>query len=261
MVAVSFHPQLKAADEKRIANLYQENLCTAHKVTCPFHCNKFPKSHPQTTVPSYLGSVMPPEFVDLVEHSKPQALLEERIKTLIRADGEERTPLALHLPHRQMEEFLGNGETAESFVSRLSGALGCHENEQWAAVLALFCWEPTNARSEQVVVMQCRTCLAQCGLRVHDVDDTETDDSTSVDGAPPAKKQRTNQQQMNPIMSHRHYCPVICGFPSDSSTVPMWQTVATNLFRSKSNREEEATTIKGEEIMMKIHRLLQSGLR
>lgn len=260
VVAISFHPLLKAADEKRIAATYKEKLCTAHKVTCPFHSNTFPTSSPNTIIPSYLGSVLPTESVQLFEQSNPKAMLQKQMERLLVAVGEGREPLPMHLPTKQMESFLDNGETVESFEWRLCEALGGGEND-WASLLALFCWEPmvTSHQTEQAIMLQCRTCLAQRGLLLQDV---QSEDS-SADEMRPAKKPRMagQEQQLNPMLSHRHYCPVICGFPSEGSTKPMWQTIATNLFRSQRARGEETSHVNGEEVMMNIHRLLQAGLR
>jgi hypothetical protein len=149
---------------------------------------------------------------------------------------------------KDIEEFLHEGETGEAFVTRVSATLGTKEEHKWAAVLALFGWEPLDNLSEwkKVLMMHCSTCLAQGRLHVQDTNDTGI--------APPAKRQRVEERLFNPILCHRHYCPFVCGFPSEGTTVPMWQTIATNLFRTEESAENEETGIGSkEEILMKIH--------
>jgi len=262
VLAITFHPLLKAADEARISKVYQEKLCTAHKVTCPFHSNAFPSSSlHKTIVPSYLGSVLPQESVALFEQSNSKVLLEKQVKLLLNAVGEGREPVPLDLSTKQLEEILQEGETIESFVARIANALCCTDND-WAAVLALFCWKPMDIRQpsehvNQVVLLQCPVCLAQRALNLQ----MDESDDSSVDDLRPAKKPRIAAgEKMNPISSHRHYCPIICGFPCQGSSAPMWQTIATNLLRA-GRSQEDVNELKGEEVMMNIHRLLQSGLR
>ena len=259
VVAIAFHPVLKAADEARITNIYREQLCTAHKVTCPFHSNAFPKCNPSTIVPSYLGSVLPQESVRLFEQSTPKVKLQEQVKLLLEAVGG-RDPVPLDLPAIQMKKCLNHDETVEAFVSHVSNALGNGENE-WVAILALFCWQPVekhSKHSDATAMLQCPVCLAHCGLLLQNRD--ESDDS-SVDDPRPAKRRRdVHPKQMNPMTAHRHYCPVIFGFPTQDSKEPMWQKIASNLLRSEA-ANKETREIKGEEVIMNVHRLLQSGLR
>lgn len=260
VVAIAFHPLLKAADEERITKIYREKLCTAHKVTCVFHANVFPRSSPNTVVPSYLGSVLPHDVLTRAEQLNPKPLLQKQVKDLLNAVGEGRRPPDLSLPEREMERVLEDGaETTEMFVSRVSNALGfSKEDEQWASILALLCWEPADTQhsNDPVVILQCPVCLAQRELHVLNNDNNESSDDSSVD-VPPPKKQRT-EDSMNPIASHRHYCPVIHGFPENGSTVPLWQTILKKLFRQSESAVED---IKGEEVMMNVHRLLKSSLK
>jgi hypothetical protein len=259
-LSISFHPNLKAADVRHIASLYQTKLCSAHKVFCSFYSKAFPKSSLTSIVPSYLASVLPEETVDLAEHPAPQSLLQNRVQTLIDKVHSRKIP-SLDLPAKSIQEFLREGETPEAFVARISAALGTkEEHKEWAAVLALFGWEPMEKNScesnERLMMLHCSTCLAQGRLHMQDANDTDI-------AAPPAKKQRIGEGLLfNPILSHRHYCPFICGFPSEGSFVPMWQTIATNLFRTEesANNDEMGVAGKEEEILMKIHRILKSGI-
>jgi hypothetical protein len=268
-VAVAFHPLLKRADEVRIAKIYKEQLCTAHKVTCPFHANAFPSFEEKDNgIPSFLGSVLPQTSVQLFEQeSNPKLILEKQMKVLLNCV--EKEPYPLDLAGTQMTEYLhNNNETVETFVSRIGAALGCGgEQKEWAAMLALFGWEPLleqcHHESDPVVMLHCPVCLAQRGLPIQ-TNDEESDDS-SVDEIRPAKKRKTTvkHKMMNPMTSHRHYCPIICGFPNnaDSFPTPMWQRIATNLLRAAETTDKDVDEIKGEEVLMNIHRLLQSGLR
>jgi hypothetical protein len=254
-LSIQFHPNLKAADVRRISGVYQTKLCNGHKVTCPFHSNTFPKSS-STTIPAYLAFVLHEETVDLVEQPTPQQLLQKRVQKLVASVAESRQIPSLDLPAKEMKEYLCEGETPEAFITRVSAAIGTEHT--WAAVLALFGWEPMESISEsyEMPMMHCSTCLAQGRLPAQGV-------LFCFGITPPAKKQRTGERLLNPILSHRHYCPFICGFPSEGSCVPMWQTIATNLLRSEKSVESDGTTGIGgkeEEIFMKIHRILKSGI-
>lgn len=265
VVAIAFHPLLKSEDEVRIANTYKEKLCTSHKVTCPFHANAFPTT--DTIIPSYLGSVLPVETMQLFEQPNPRSLLQKHVKQLENTVGNEQKPLALDLSPKQMEEFLQEGESVEMFVSRVSEALDCGDGNEWATVLALFCWEPLECRqaTSKAVQLQCPVCLAQRGLPLQSESEQVSDeDDSSADEVRPAKKRRAvdGLLRMNPITSHRHYCPVICGFAQQDSSFssPMWETIATNLLQATETTNENIEEIMPEDAMMKIHRLLRAGL-
>jgi hypothetical protein len=254
-LSIQTHPNLKAEDVRRISDVYQTKLCNGHNVTCTFHSSTFPKS-PSTIIPATLASVLPQETVQLVEHPTPQKLLQKRVQKLVDSIGEARQIPSVDLPAKEMKEFLREGETPEVFISRVSAAIGTEHT--WAAMLALFGWEPMKRVSEsyEMPMMHCTTCLAQGRLPVQGV-------LFCFGITPPAKKQRTSERLLNPILSHRHYCPFICGFPSDGSSIPMWQTITTNLLRSKESAKDYDTTGIGgkeEEILMKIHRVLKSGI-
>lgn len=160
-LSIFIHPNLNAANVRRIANVYQTKLCSAHKVFCTFHSNAFPKSS-LTIVPSYLASVLPEETVNLVEQPAPQQLLQNRVQRLIDTVDSRKFP-SLDLPAKDIQQFLHEGETVEAFVTRVSAKLGTKEEHKWAAVLALFGWEPLENSTEckKVLMMHCSTCLAQ----------------------------------------------------------------------------------------------------
>ena len=187
-----------------------------------------------------------------MEQPAPQQLLQRRAKKLIHAFPD-RVPVYT-VPTKPIQIFLAEGESPEDFVSRVSTSiLGSSEEEgkhEWAAVLALLGWEPVEHDTVDAGLVHCSTCLVQCKLltqRAHD------------DSDPPSrKKQRLEAKPMTPISSHRYYCPFVCGFPVEGSSVPMWQVIATKLLRPEVLADDELCT--GEDAMMKIHRMLRSGL-
>jgi hypothetical protein len=76
-----------------------------------------------------------------------------------------------------------------------------------------------------ILSLECPMCLARMELPL-------TRDSSTSESPPPRKRSR--QHALDPVQSHRHYCPYVCGFPvaaTSSGETPIWQSLAIRLLR------------------------------
>jgi hypothetical protein len=87
--------------------------------------------------------------------------------------------------------------------------------------------------------LECPMCLARMELPL--TRDSRTDTSES----PPPRK-RSRQLALDPVQSHRHYCPYVCGFPtaatSSCETTPIWQSLAIRLLRDDQSSSSTSTS-------------------
>jgi hypothetical protein len=85
--------------------------------------------------------------------------------------------------------------------------------------------------------LECPMCLARMELPL-------TRDSSTSESPPPRKRSR--QLALDPVQSHRHYCPYVCGFPttaaSSCETTPIWQSLALRLLRDDQSTNSTSTS-------------------
>ena len=89
------------------------------------------------------------------------------------------------------------------------------------------------------------------------------DDGDSIEESAP--KRRRAARFANPLTAHRHYCPYVCGFPTDSSTrdAPVWQGILERVCRdSESTAVNDNRDVyeQGEETFEKLRKILRSGI-
>jgi hypothetical protein len=89
----------------------------------------------------------------------------------------------------------------------------------------------------QCLFLECPMCLARMELPL------TLDSSTSEESPPPRKRSR--QLALDPVQSHRHYCPFVSGFPTSattsSETTPIWQSLAIRLLRDDQSSTSTST--------------------
>lgn len=245
-LVVTIHPKLKAAAVKKIAGIYQKRLCTSHKITCPFRCDSVPgRSDEMETVPSFFAPVLPPDMIDLVENPRPQTMMRERMRRWKECFDRSSVP-HLDLSFKALQEF--SEEQDEPLGARIAQACGSTDtNDDDAAILALFGWTPATSDTA-IVKAECTVCLTCTQVPIRGTPNAK-------EGPPAKKKQKV--KAMNPMLSHRHYCPMIRGFPSDHTPVPMWKIIAKNTL---SKEEPESVQREGETALEAFRRLLRTGV-
>jgi hypothetical protein len=84
--------------------------------------------------------------------------------------------------------------------------------------------------------LECPMCLARMELPL------TRDSSTGTSESPPPRK-RSRQLALDPVQSHRHYCPYVCGFPTAATIdmTPIWQSLALRLLRDDQSSSSTST--------------------
>lgn len=274
------HSNLSATVVQTIFQNYRQKLATAHEPECSFRLDAeqnllrhAPSS--ETVVPSYLASVFPSLSVELLEHPAATILLKNRTEELEKA-----TAAGMSYPELELSREIRNcqllGKSARELICSLPKLLGTGYHS--TTTLALLGWMPIDNKflesDPPTVSLGCPICLAWMDLaleptRRHSSDDPpvvveasdgDGDDDDSIGESAP--KRRRAARFANPLTAHRHYCPYVCGFPTDSSTpdAPVWQGLLERVCRdseSTANRDEYE---QGEEIFEKLRKILRSGI-
>ena len=193
----------------------------------------------------------------------------------------------------KLEKLLLPPEDEQEEIRAQTRALGAWEDFYEVIVaLALFGWVPatttttgiqsnTTTESDPVVNLECPVCLSRMNFQMHEYDWHHHQHGTSPkkkvvygsdseEGGPPRKRQRLQQQQyfstnINPVLSHRHYCPYVCGFPRDGARkgTPLWKTIAKKMLHKnepKQNGADENSAADGDAAMDRILQLLDAGV-
>jgi hypothetical protein len=243
-----------------------------------------------TLVPTFLASVLPPQSVELIEHPAPRMLLRERLDQLVAACQAWRYPeleIAVEIINYRVDGETNSREGRTNFLSRVAHILGAGYDSIIA--LTLFGWIPiddhlsTNMDSTfPKVTVGCPICLAWMDLetleksappstpdKVQIIIESDDDDSSDETTFPPApKRQRPNRihNPPNPLTAHRHYCPFVCGFPTDTSTrdTPVWRGIVARLFQEARATEGDQVfdaTTDGDQAISRIRKILRSGIK
>lgn len=189
-----------------------------------------------------------------------------------------------------------------------------------AAIFTLFGWLPVpctfdNSASNSLptLAVKCPICLARINLKLETIQAARRAEATPTNCSQilmesgssdnsyhegdsveeinqtmrPAKRLRVmldsiqNTKGVDPLSSHRHYCPFVCGFQFDPTQVatPLWQVIASSLLRqSKSTckgntvasapgapvdneKLKDADHLKtGKEALDEVRKILRSGI-
>jgi hypothetical protein len=280
-LAISMHSNFPATVVQTIFQNYRKKLATAHAPECSWRLDAeqnllrhAPSS--ENVVPSYLASVFPSLSVDILEHPAPTILLKNRVEEL-----ENATVAGMSYPELELSREIRKcqllGKSARELIWSLPKILGTGYNSTTA--LALLGWTPIDSKLESdppIVWLGCPICLAWMDLALEPTErhlsddppviiesDGDDDDDSIGESAP---KRRRAAKFANPFTAHRHYCPYVCGFPTDYSSkreAPVWQGLLERVCRDSEstvvndNRDEYE---QGEETFEKLRNILRSGI-
>lgn len=263
--AVVFCADLTVSATRHLTCLYETQMSTAHLETCYFRKEAAQyladvdttddktnvQSDPlKTIVPTLLASVFPATVMRVLEHPNPQNLLGTQWKKLLAAvsssaESGNGSPLSRVQVPASIKDFrLSPDAVNDTDISLLGTMVSAFQTTvaleptpsaagiEEAAAVVLLGWvryeevvidEGTKGSPTSKVSLACPMCLARMKLTLPIQDDS------LVESPPPRK--RVRQQSFNVVQSHRHYCPYVCGFPSQgaSTATPIWQTLATRL--------------------------------
>jgi hypothetical protein len=159
-----------------------------------------------------MASVVPDYLVELMESPTPGEVMEKMAKRLDMISGRKEVAQV---------ELTCSGEE-QILVDDVRAKLGIGRNSFLS--LALFGWDSIAPIQDSVMMLLCGVCLAEAEL---DCSQEHTNEARTLEQEPTRKRQK---RTMDPIKSHRHYCPWKCGFPCDSTPVqPLWQVIAKRL--------------------------------
>lgn len=228
-LAITLLPGLSPESKEKICQVYREKLATCHKANCPFHVEgkEFLRNQEddEEVIPFYIVDTFPSECVELVEHPRPSALLQSRVKRL-----EECCPSGYKFPVLEVQE----SERKEIDSAQTSLASQLQTNDS-VAILALLGWEPMEEEkrapdevSPLTLALGCQFCYSQMELALEKEQHDEQEEATPE--GPPAKKTRLSRHYA-PLDAHRHYCPLVCGFPTQpfAPKKPIWKIIFSHL--------------------------------
>ncbi|CAJ1900056.1 unnamed protein product [Cylindrotheca closterium] len=236
-LAIALHPGLSPDSKEKICNVYREKLATYHKSNCPFKVEgkefllNHQKEEEEEGIPSYIVDVFPRKSVELVEHPRPSTLLQSRAKQL-----EERCPAGYKFPKLEVPE----SERKQVDSPHISLAAQLKTNES-AAMLALLGWEPiveenkkpTDVESPLPLILGCRFCYSRMELTLEKEleQEQQVEQEEATTKSPPAKKAKLSSRHSAPLDAHRHYCPLVCGFPTRffGPKKAMWKAIVSRL--------------------------------
>ena len=131
--------------------------------------------------------------------------------------------------------------TAESVAALvLLGWIPCQDaNESTDKTHATDAAPNVSTAAPTCLSLECPMCLARMELPL------TRDSSTGPSESPPPRK-RSRQLALDPVQSHRHYCPYVCGFPTAAATscetTPIWQSLALRLLRDDNSTTSTTST-------------------
>jgi hypothetical protein len=232
-------------------------------------------------VPTLLARVFSSDLMEILEHPNPANLLSSRWRNLLtvissstESDGSLQFPdvqvpksvLDYRSPLDPSNSAISDApETSPSRPTLLTRIVtkfekagdGTTETELSAAAvesvaaLVLLGWIPCQDANESTdaapnvsttiptcLSLECPMCLARMELPL------TRDSSTGSSESPPPRK-RSRQLALDPVQSHRHYCPYGCGFPTAAATscetTPIWKSLAIRLLRDDQSSTSTST--------------------
>lgn len=233
VLAITYLPGLSTFAADKVTCLYEQQLGSEHKESCPFRKDALDyfQHDVSVTIPRLFASYVPADLVHLVETTRPIRVFGAQVQGRVAQDLVwDAVQLELHTSIRQYQPPAG-ADTAGSNLAledRLVKALGdedynfeniAPDKVKMAALTVLLGWKPKTS------AFACELCHASVDICPAD---NETITTTATE--PPNKRARSSSG-WDPLYSHRHYCPYVCGFPRHgaSRATPLWKALADKL--------------------------------
>lgn len=272
-MAITYRPGLSTFATDTLTCKYERQLGIAHKETCRFrteamkYFERDEEEKATTTtstwggadetttaatmiVPSAWSWYFPSNLMELVESSQPVLVLGQQVQSrLAESIAWERISFE---KHPSMISYQVPGDATESFEEYLVKALTradfvfdnvSMERVQRVLWMVVLGWKAKSTVTEQSssITLQCELC--QKASEVPYVVSDAPQDDTVADTEPATKRLRSST--WDPLMSHRYYCPYVCGFPRQGAArgTPLWRALADRLVeRSKDAPIAEGDT-------------------
>lgn len=234
-LAITLLSSLSTKASEKVCNAYREKLVLAHDPNCPFKIEgeQFLRESQQNRhiiIPVYMASVLPQEVVKLVEHPVPRSLLRLRVQQL-----ESKCPTSWTFPKLQISNEITDVSTSAEEDDPIKSACQLLETTQTPAILSILGWEHTSNKEDEtgrpVVCLGCRLCYSWMELTLEEADSSPTND----DKQPEKRRKLASPRYRNPLQAHRHYCPIICGFPESlfAEKKPLWKSILSRLLQQQ----------------------------
>lgn len=187
----------------------------------------------------------------------------------------------------RLEEIMVPPTEEDEIRARTRNQEAWEHLEEGLAALALFGWVPKGKVADATspanrgdatkgaVSLECPVCLAKLNFNMQQYDRHHHQHHSPRkmkpvgDDTPPSKRRRlegeTNEPEtLQPLTSHRYYCPYVCGFPRDGERkgTPVWQTIVSKLFLHKKSEDKNDSDNDddGDAATERLLQLLQSGV-
>lgn len=279
-LAITLLSDFSVSTVEKICNAYRQQLATAHEKDCPFRLDAEQflrlEETQQGIVPTQIMSVLPQEFVELMEKPSPSTLLRQRVQQLEKVCPSSPSSTWVYPSLEISEEIrkyrLNDDDTREGteLISAISGLLGTDDSSM--LTLAILGWTPIDAPTEtdpdsgaRIVSLGCPMCLSLMELTLKQKENESQDAAAVGDRAP--KRLKKLARFCNPHDAHRHYCPFKCGFPKTLSgrETPLWQVLLSRLHREKESKEtvhdvEKDTAEDLDQSVDRIRKILRSAI-
>lgn len=279
-MAVTYMPGLSSFAADKLTCLYEKQLGSAHSDICIFKRdatkyfeessntkNKNIQNERDVLVPALFSSYLSGDLVELAESNRPATVFYRQLhkRLLNHTIPWEKLQLELHISVQQYR--ISSGDTSDGQMTIQQGLIETLNREKSASssiggddddtitdrsktagMLLLFGWEANldtdETASKSSVSLKCQLCRKCVDVWLQadneEIGDTETNSLDNM-AEPPAKRSR--QSGWDPLYSHRHYCPYVCGFPKHGAScgIPWWKGIADRVL-SKAKTPQSTTT-------------------
>lgn len=251
-LSITLNSNLSANTFDRLCQAYRNKIVSCHATSCPFRLSSidelrsFELSEQESeniekensngdvhlSVPIYLGQVLPEDTIRLMEHPSPYMVLKRKIDNFndivrsinSKAAGSSLLSSTWRFPRLQVPSKIRQMNSSMN----LTEVLGCDDESILA--LSLLGWTPISNEcldnSTPVLSLGCRCCFSIIDLQLEN--SSEDNDGTEIDRL--TKRQKISYRNLNPLESHRHYCPYKVGFPEKvGDSNPVWKIILQRL--------------------------------
>lgn len=225
----------------KLCAAYRMKIATNHKDGCVFGLGKHlyeeiieensknTSASSSTIVPSYMASVIAENYIQMMEHPTPSALVRYQVKEIISLLPKTATKGTIwRFPKLQVPLEIQQFAFTDA-------KLMLESDDEATVALAILGWAPAKKMKNSVptAYLGCPLCLATMEL------DLESDvaGKDKAERGRPTKRLRTLAKHCNPVDAHRYYCPYQSGFPSSivQPTNPVWKRILERLLQEKKH--------------------------
>jgi len=274
-LAVTYLPGLSTFATDKVTCSYERQLGLAHTEVCRFRIEAIRyfdvennKSNNASIIPMEWASYLSSDLMELAESSRPILVLGQQVKECLIKENVAWEKIYMET-HVSLKQYKGPGSNSTGMLEEnLAKSLSCADfrfedvsvdRVKIAILMVLLGWKPNAETStKECVSLHCDVCkkTSEAPLLLGEQSSYETE--------PQAKRLRTSA--WDPLLSHRYYCPYVCGFPRHGATrdIPLWKALADRLLENTSrivgDHETDLSNTAGKSEWVQANALLNAGI-